>query len=220
MMHEIYGFLRGPMAWIAFIVFFGGSLFRVISMWGLARKKDAVIFNYTSFYYSLRSIFHWLSPFGSRNMRNHPVMTGVAFLFHVCLFAVPVFLSAHIILIKESWDVAWPWLPDHAADGMTWTVIGGCLFFAARRIRLKEVRYLTTVSDYVILGAVALPFISGSWAFHQWPAFPLMTLVHVASAEILLMMIPFTRLSHMLFFPFTRGYMGSEFGAVRKARDW
>jgi nitrate reductase gamma subunit len=208
------------MVWIAFTVFLGGSFYRVASMWRLARKKDAVIFNYMSVYYSLRSIFHWLSPFGSRNMRIHPVMTGVAFIFHICLFAVPLFLSAHIILVKESWNISWPWLPDHAADAMTWLVIVGCLFFAGRRIRLKEVRYLTTVSDYLILGAVALPFISGTWAFHQWPGFSAATLVHMASAEILLMMIPFTRLSHMLFFPFTRGYMGSEFGAVRKARDW
>jgi nitrate reductase gamma subunit len=208
------------MVWIAFMVFLGGSLYRITAMWRLARKKDAVIFNYISARYSLRSIFHWLFPFGSRNMRHHPVMTVAAFLFHICLFAVPVFLSAHIILINESWNVSWPWLPDHAADGMTWLVIMGCLFFAGRRIRLKQVRYLTTASDYLILAAVALPFVSGTWAFHQWPAFPAATLVHVASAEILLMMIPFTRLSHMLFFPFTRGYMGSEFGAVRKARDW
>ncbi|MCP3952439.1 MAG: nitrate reductase, partial [Desulfobacterales bacterium] len=25
---------------------------------------------------------------------------------------------------------------------------------------------------------------------------------------------------HMLFAPFTRAYMGSEFGGVRHARDW
>ena len=25
---------------------------------------------------------------------------------------------------------------------------------------------------------------------------------------------------HMLFYPFTRAYMGSEFGYVRSARDW
>jgi hypothetical protein len=33
-------------------------------------------------------------------------------------------------------------------------------------------------------------------------------------------MIPFTRIAHMLFFPLTRAYMGSEFGYVRGTRDW
>jgi len=40
------------------------------------------------------------------------------------------------------------------------------------------------------------------------------------SGEVMLAIIPFTKLSHMLFFPITRGYMGSEFGGVRQAKDW
>lgn len=220
MMHEIYGFLRGPMVWVAFTVFFAGSFYRLVSMWRLAKKKDAVIFNYISIYYALRSVIHWISPFGSRNMRNHPVMTLVAFTFHICLFVVPLFLSAHILLIKESWDISWWWMPDPVADAMTWIVIGCCLFFAGRRIILRDVRYLSSISDYILLVVVALPFISGLWVYHQWPAFPEMMLVHMAAGEIMLMIIPFTKLSHMLFFPFTRGYMGSEFGAVRYSKDW
>ena len=43
---------------------------------------------------------------------------------------------------------------------------------------------------------------------------------HIVSGEIMLMAIPFTRLSHMIFSPFTRAYMGSEFGAVRHVKDW
>ena len=31
---------------------------------------------------------------------------------------------------------------------------------------------------------------------------------------------PVTWLSHMLWFVFTRAFMGSDFGAVRNARDW
>jgi nitrate reductase gamma subunit len=153
-------------------------------------------------------------------MRKHPVMTMVTFVFHLCLFAAPLFFSAHVILFKESWDVSWAWLPDGAADLMTLAVMGACLFFLGRRIFLREVRYLTSLSDFVILACVALPFISGYWACHQWAGFQAATMVHMVSGEILIMMIPFTRLSHMFFFPVIRGYMGSEFGAVRRARDW
>ena len=45
-------------------------------------------------------------------------------------------------------------------------------------------------------------------------------ILHILSGEVLLVAIPFTRLSHMLFAPLTRSYMGSEFGNVRNARDW
>ena len=47
-----------------------------------------------------------------------------------------------------------------------------------------------------------------------------MMILHIVSGEIMLVAIPFTRLSHMLFSPFTRAYMGSEFGGIRHARDW
>ena len=83
-----------------------------------------------------------------------------------------------------------------------------------------EVRYLSSSSDFVLLAIVAMPFITGFWAYHQWAGAQVATILHILSGEILLATIPFTRLSHMLFFPFTRGYIGSEFGAIRHARDW
>ena len=47
-----------------------------------------------------------------------------------------------------------------------------------------------------------------------------MMIAHIVSGEIMLIAIPFTRLSHMIFSPLTRAYMGSEFGNVRHAKDW
>ena len=99
-------------------------------------------------------------------------------------------------------------------------VIIGCLFFLVRRITLPEVRYLTSASDFVLLFIVAAPFITGFWAYHQFAGATVATILHMLFGEILLASIPFTRLSHMFFFPFTRGYIGSEFGAVRFAKDW
>jgi hypothetical protein len=40
------------------------------------------------------------------------------------------------------------------------------------------------------------------------------------TGALFLGMIPFTRIAHMLYFPLTRAYMGSEFGYVRNAKDW
>lgn len=220
MMYAIYEIASGPLVWLAFAVFILGSLYRLISMARLTVKKDAVVFNYLSPYYALRSILHWIIPFASVNMRKHPVMTAVAFAFHICLLLVPIFLCAHIILINEAWQINWWYIPDTAADIMTLIVIAACIFFLCRRLLLREVRYLTTFSDFLILAAVAAPFITGFWAQHQYPGHVAASLIHILSGELILVMIPFTRLSHMLFFPFIRGYAGSEFGAIRNARDW
>ena len=72
----------------------------------------------------------------------------------------------------------------------------------------------------VAAGGLAAPFVTGFVAYHQWINYPLFLNLHILSGEIMLAAIPFTRLSHMIFAPFTRAYMGSEFGAVRHAKDW
>jgi nitrate reductase gamma subunit len=219
-MHSVYAFVSGPLVWAAFVIFIGGSLYRLVSMAILARKKDGVVFEYFSFKYALRSIFHWIIPFASTNWKRHPWLTIVTFAFHISLIFTPIFLMAHIILIKESWDISWWTMPDGLADVLTVVVIACCVFFFFRRRMIREVNYLTSTSDYVILAIVALPFITGFWTYHQWPATELMGILHIVSGCVMLAIIPFTKLSHMIFFPFTRGYIGSEFGGIRHANDW
>ena len=219
-MHDIYNFVSGPLVWIAFILFIGGSLYQLISRAILARKKDQAVYSYMSLFFALRSILHWIVPFGSVNSRSKPVFTIATFTFHLCLILAPVFLFAHVVLINEAWGISWWFIPDGGADIMTVLVILVCLFFLGRRLFLRDVKYLTSISFYLILGLVATPFITGFWAYHQLPGYTVMMLVHMLAGEILLAAITFTKLSHMLFFPFTRGYIGSEFGAVRHARDW
>jgi nitrate reductase gamma subunit len=219
-MRDIYQFVSGPLAWLAFTVFIVGSLYRLLNMLVLVHRKERFIFSFMSWKYSLRSIFHWIIPFASVNMRKHPVLTLVTFTFHICLLAAPVFLLSHAVLWDEFWNIQLWALPDPVSDVMTLAVICCCVFFGVRRIKEPEVRYLTFASDFVILGMVAAPFVTGFIAYHQWIDYPVFMVLHILSGEILLAAIPFTRLSHMLFSPFTRAYMGSEFGNVRHARDW
>jgi nitrate reductase gamma subunit len=125
------------------------------------------------------------------------------------------------MLVRESWNIRWWTLPERTADAMTLIVVFCIVFFLLRRFIAPEVRYVTSASDYIILGTVAAPFISGYLAFHQvFFDYRFMVNIHILSGEVMLMAIPFTRLSHMLFFWFTRAYTGSEFGAVRHSRDF
>ena len=219
-MHAIYNFVSGPLAWVAFILFFGGILYQLVSRALLAKKKDPYVYEYWSFFYALRSIVHWIFPFGSTNSRKRPVLTIVTFVFHLCIFIAPLFLFAHVSLIYEALGISWWFMPDGVADILTLVVIGACVFFLIRRLIQPDVKYLSTPTDFILLGLVAAPFVTGYWAYHQWPGNEFMTILHMFSAEVLLVAIPFTKLNHMFLFFFTRGYMGSEFGGVRFARDW
>ncbi len=219
-MHDLYLFVSGPLAWLAFIIFFGGCLYRLTSLMVLVHRKEKFIYSYMSLKYSLRSILRWSTPFATENMRKHAALTIVAFAFHICLIVTPVFLLAHVTLVDESWNLSWWTLPEGAAEIMTLIVIVCCGFFLVRRLVNPEVKFVTSASDYVILGIVAAPFITGLLVYYQWFGYQTMLILHILSGEVMLVAIPFTRLSHMLFAPLTRAYMGSEFGGVRHAKDW
>ena len=173
-----------------------------------------------SWRYSLRSILHWITPFATVNWRRQPLLTVVTFAFHICLLVAPIFLVAHVMLWEESFGLSWWTLPDGAAEIMALIVIAGCVFFLVRRLVNPEVQYVTSASDYIILAIVASPFITGVVAYYQWFGYQFFMILHILSGEIMLVAIPFTRLSHMLFAPLTRAYMGSEFGGIRHAKDW
>ncbi len=219
-MHTIYAFVAGPLAWAAFILFFGGILFRLIQMLVLVNKTEKFIFSYMSLKYSLRSIGHWLVPFATVNWRRQPVLTVVTFVFHICLFVTPLLLLSHAVMWDEAWSLTWWSLPDAVADVMTVLVMAGCLYFLVRRLTQPEVQFVTDWTDYMLLLIVAAPFVTGFLAYHQWVGVQWMAILHMVCGEIMLAVIPFTRLSHMIFSPFTRAYMGSEFGKVRHAQDW
>ena len=216
---SLYNLLRGPLVWIAFLVFIGGSIYKVREMILLA-KNEKVVMPYISLKLTLRSLFHWLIPFNSVNWRLRPVITIVTFLFHIGLVFTPIFLVAHNVLINESWGIDWWTLPENLADIMTMIVIGSCIFFFLRRIFAPEVKFVTVPDDFLILAITFLPFITAFLAYHQW-LLPNKTMVilHMLFGEIMLIAIPFTRLGHMFYFFLTRAYMGSDHG-FRHSRDW
>ena len=216
---SLYNFVRGPLVWIAFIVFIGGSIYQIRELILLA-KKEKVVYPYMSLKFTLRSLLHWFIPFASVNWRRRPVITMVTFLFHIGLVLLPIFLLSHNVLIYESWGISWWTIPEGLADIMTMIVIGCCIFFFLRRIFAPEVRFVTFADDYLILAIAFLPFITGFLAYHQWLLpHKIMVILHMIFGSLMLIAIPFTRLGHMLYFFLTRAYMGSDQG-YRHSKDW
>jgi nitrate reductase gamma subunit len=210
-------FIRGPLVWIAFVVFFGGGLFKLTRFLHLA-KKDKIMFPRMGVRYGLLSFLTWAFNFLETNIKKHPVLTVVTVIFHICILVTPIFLYSHVVLWYQAWDITWWALPDKVADVMTGIVIVCCLFFLFRRLFLKEVTYVTSFSDYVLIVLVIAPFITGLVTYHQWFLYEPMLIAHILSGQLFLMVLPFSRLGHMLFIFFTQAYMGSEFEAMRIAK--
>lgn len=219
-MHNFINFIMGPMVWISFLIFFIGVIFRLYKMVVLLNKTENFIYSYMSWKYSLRSIFAWLTPFLPVSTRKRPVFWGISYIFHALLFLLPIFLLSHVVLLEESMQWSWFTFGDAIADILTVFVILALVFFAVRRIIVPEVKFLTKISDFIFILITALPFITGFLAYHQFLIYNYVLIAHVISGELMLILIPFTRFFHMFTAPFTRAYIGSEFGNVRHARDW
>lgn len=219
-MQTLYNIAVGPLAWAAWIIFILGSVWRVAALISVARKKEQPAVAYMSLKYSLRSLFRWLIPFGTLGWRSNSAMTVVTFAFHISLLLLMLFAPGHAVMWDYLFGLAVWSLPERAADALTVTAIACCLFFAYRRFRNPAVRFVSTPHDWLIFILVLIPLVTGFLAKMQMGNSLLMTLVHVLSGEAVLMAIPFTRLSHALISPFTRAYIGSEFGGVRHCPDW
>jgi len=216
---DIYELVRGPLAWIALIIFGLGSLYR-IGFLLLTGKREPVLVPSENAGNAARSILHGLLPFGSTYMRRQPLLTIISFSFHLCVVILPIFLLAHIVLWYESWEIQWWSLPDLPADLMALWVILACVYFIGRRLTIPAVKQVTHPVDFGLVSIILLTFLTGFLAYHQWGPYRPILILHILSSEILLVVLPFSKLGHMLFFAFSRAYMGSEFGNHMKAGDF
>lgn len=219
-MTEMYEFLTGPGVWVSFSIFIGGLVVRAVCLFGVSLERDRVFYNHVDLKWGMRSIFHWLLPLGSVSLRKRPIFGAAFFLFHVCLFVAPLFLLAHNTLLRQAFGVALPSLPDSVSDILTVVFLAAGVILLVRRLVKPEVRILTTAWDYFLLVLTCLPFVTGFLAFHQVGPYRTMLVAHILCAEALLMLIPFTKLAHIVLFFFSRAFIGFEMGTRRGARTW
>jgi nitrate reductase gamma subunit len=218
-MNDFYEFLTGPALWAAFTIFVFGLIVRVVYLYGLSKERDRVFYNHVDLKWGFRSIFHWLIPFGSVSLREQPLFAIAFFVFHLCLLGVPIFLLAHNTLWQEAFGVSLPSLPDSIADVLTVLFMLAALVLLARRIVRAEVRFLSSAWDYFLLILTSAPFVTGFLAYHQIGPYKLTLILHVLFAEILLVVIPFSKLGHIALYFFSRASFGFEMGR-RGARTW
>ena len=214
---DFFLFVEGPLLWIAFFVFVFGSLLRAALFLSLSRKRDKIIYQYFSWKYVLATFGRWLIPLNKDVVKN-PIFVILVYLFHICLVVVPIWFSGHISLWEESrFEWSWTPIPDGLADWMTIVFLAIALFFLLRRIISADIRLLSTFSDYLLIVVTALPFVTGYFLTHgtvESIGFlgDNMQLIHMLTGELMLILIPFTKLSHFVLFFFSRGATAIEFG--------
>jgi nitrate reductase gamma subunit len=223
----MYELARGPLVWIAFVIFIIGMIYRLIQINSQIKILDKNIHrtgkqkniekpNLSAEEISLRRILR----FKDSLLYRHPIMAIVSFVFHFCLLTIPLFALGHSLAFYQSWGLATPSLPDGVIDILTVLVIIGGLFFLIRRIMIPRVREISTINDYLLLLITLAPFLTGFIAYHQWFDYKTIILLHLLSGEVMLIAVPFTKLGHMIYFFFVRFLIRSEHNWGSGKRGW
>lgn len=148
----------------------------------------------------------WLFPL-KRAFTQRPVYSVISIVFHIGLILVPVFLLAHIQLWEAGLGVSWWSLPHFWADLLTITTIvtGAALFFG--RIGQRSAHALSRTQDYLWPILLIIPFVTGYICANTvvGPAtYQLTMLVHLLSAELIFVLIPFTKIAHCVLMPLSQ----------------
>jgi nitrate reductase gamma subunit len=149
---------------------------------------------------------------------RNPVTYIAGGIFHVSLFAVIFLGAAHMLVWESLLGFRWPTLPLPIIDLLAALGIGAMFVLFINRMYSPVLRLLSRASDYLNLVVVFLPFLTGFFMTHRLMLpYEQMFTIHVMSVNILLIWIPFSRISHFVFYFITRPRWGANF-AARGAR--
>jgi len=125
-------------------------------------------------------------------------------LFHAAILIVPIFLAGHIALWESGFGVSWTAISNQTADVLTLLAIVSAAALVLQRATAKATRSLSRFQDYALPLLISIPFLSGYLMTHPGSSpFPYDAtfLVHLMSANLVFILIPLTKLSHMILLP-------------------
>jgi len=199
-------FAKGPLFAVTFLVMILGLARQVVlQIYFLSVKKGRRLQG-VAWRKIARETLSWAIPV--RHMEpGTGLFTASSFLMHIGIILVPLFLLDHIVLWEGFLGVDLPAMGPGTADFLALLTIGcGVLLLALRTFKARH-RMVSRPMDYVLLVVLVLPFLSGYLASHPavnpfpWNA---MMLTHLLSAELLFVLVPFTKLAHVVLFFFDR----------------
>jgi nitrate reductase gamma subunit len=221
-MDTLYVLLRGPLALLAFAVFIGGTAFQIIRFLVVSRKTmdSPITTRPPAIQAEPVTPSRRYALFKSTIFGTHPGMALLSLVFHVLLILAPLLVLAHSIMINESWGFRLFSLPEKTTDVMTVLVMACAAVFLGRRLFFKRVRALTSLNDYLVLVLAISPFVTGFLTYHQIFHYRTVAMLHMATGELLLMAIPFTKLVHMVFYFINRLLFNQEYSFRNGGRTW
>jgi nitrate reductase gamma subunit len=193
---------------IAVGIFLLGVLWRLFEIYSLGRKPDLSAPRHapgaSGFHTVLRRS---LPPPGM--LKRSPVSYIGGYIFHVGLAIIVFLFAPHILLITNLTGLSWPALPSQFVDMTAVVTMAAMVVVLVDRINKPVKRFISTFEDWFSWAVTFLPVLTG-WMAVQHLLLPYTTMlaVHILSVEILLVVLPFTKLFHAFTLFGSRWYNG------------
>lgn len=209
---DLLTFARGPALDAALAIFAFGILLRLFEIVGLGRKADLSPARTTSPGSGWRTLVsRSLPPRGM--IARDPVTYIAGYVFHVGLLFAILLFAPHIELIRDVTGLGWPSLPSALIDAFTVAAMLALFVLLAHRLTNPVKKQITTAGDYMAWGLTLLPLLTGYLATHHLLfEYTFMLALHILSVELLLILLPFTKLFHTFSVFISRWYNGDIFG--------
>jgi nitrate reductase gamma subunit len=181
---------------IAIAIFLLGVLWRLFEIYSLGRKKDLSAPRHASGASGLHTVFRRsLPPLGM--LKRSPVSYIGGYIFHIGLAIIVFLFAPHILLITNLTGLSWPGLPSQFVDMTAVVTMAAMVVMLADRINKPVKRFISTFEDWFTWAVTFLPVLTGWMAFqHVLLPYTTMLALHILSAEILLVVLPFSKLFH------------------------
>ena len=206
-MEALLDFARGPLFRLTFaLMVLGLARILILEIWGIVNAYRKAGDKVMPWGLATTRTIEWLIPM-KRVFNKRPFYSLFSILFHVGLILVPIFLFAHVELWKSSLSFGWFTLSKSWADLLTLTTIGFGLAIFIGRVGSRNARFLSRKQDFLWPLVLVVPFVTGYICANMTvtpAAYRFFTLVHVLSAELIFVLIPFTKISHCVIMPFSQ----------------
>ncbi len=203
---------KGPLFQAALAVFALGVLVRLVEILALGRAHNYAAPRGNAALGGVRTMYKRFEP-DPGTFKAAPFDVVVGMVWHIGFIVALLLFIPHVELIQSTFGIAWPALPNPVVDAITAITILGLLAALVHRLAHPVKRFLSTPEDYLIWGVTFLVMITGYLAYHRLiNPYPLALGIHILAAEIFLVVLPFTKLTHMFTAFVARYYNGATFG--------
>jgi nitrate reductase gamma subunit len=215
---EILEFSRGPFFNVALFIFVAGMMYRLVRILLLGWSRDRVPGKGSKLWGSIRSFLKGILilpfiPWVKNTFSKNPITYLAGGIFHLGLFAVIFLGTPHMLVWKSLLGFGWPTLPVPIIDFLAAAAIVAMIALLINRHIHPVIKRITALGDYLNWLLVFLPMISGyMMTHHLFFRYEVLYSLHMISVNILLIWIPLSRISHFMFYFFSRAIHGAQFG--------